>query len=108
MRLNPSAISTIAVSQSISVVLVLIQPQGLVTGVTLRTRMLLVAPDAGQCAILDLHDDAAVAFAENACGRLPVTGHRGGSFPALRPAACCATGGEQDPTASGHGGPGRA
>src|ERR1700756_3640721 len=86
-------------SQASAVVLVMIQPQRLVAGVTLRPGMLLVAPDARQSAVLDLHDDAAVAFAQDACGGLPFTGHRGSSFPTLRPAASYATGGERDPGA---------
>src|ERR1700739_2404549 len=84
--------------QASAIVLVVVQPQRLVAGVTLRSRVLLVAPDARQAAILDLYDDAAVAFAEDACGGLPFTGHRGSSFPVQwRPTACCAAGGEQYP-----------
>src|SRR5262249_21952669 len=63
--------------QSGPVVLIVVQPQRLVAGVTLRTGMLLVAPYTGQLAVFYLHDDAAVAFAEDACGGLPISGHRG-------------------------------
>src|ERR1700747_3897136 len=69
-------------SQASAVVLVMIQPQRLVAGVSLRPGMLLVAPDACQSAILHLHDDAAVAFAEDAGAGLPLTGHRGVPSPA--------------------------
>ena len=92
-----------------AVVLVVVQPQRLVAGVALRTRMLLVAPDAGQRAILDLHDDAAVAFAQDACGRLPISGHRGDPFLGPQhPEQHCAAGGERHQAASGRGAPGPA
>ena len=62
--------------QPAAVVLVVIEPQRLVAGVALRRRMLLVAADLGERAALELHDDAAVALAQDAGGRLPFTGHR--------------------------------
>ena len=66
--------------QASAIVLVMVQPQGLVAGVALRPRMLLVASDAGQCAVFDLNDDAAVALAEDARGGLPIGGGHPG-FP---------------------------
>src|SRR3954452_5239257 len=63
--------------QPVAVVLVVIQPQRLVAGVALRGGMVLVATDLGEVTAVELHDDAAVALAEDACGLLPVTVHRG-------------------------------
>ncbi|COV84551.1 Uncharacterised protein [Mycobacterium tuberculosis] len=63
-------------AQASPVVLVMVQPQRLVAGAARRPRMRLVAPDAGQSAIVDLHDDAAVALAEDARGGQPIrAGH---------------------------------
>ena len=69
--------------QPVAVVLVVIQPQRLVAGIALRGGMVLVAADLGEVAAVELHDDAAVALAEDARGGLPVlrssglSGHRG-------------------------------
>src|SRR3954454_25094127 len=63
--------------QPVAVVLVVIQPQRLVAGVALRGGMVLVATDLGEVTAVELHDDAAVALAEDACGLLPVTVHPG-------------------------------
>ena len=62
--------------QPAAVVLVVIEPQRLVAGVALRCRVFLVTADLGELAAFELHDDAAVAFAQDARGRLPFTGHR--------------------------------
>ncbi len=62
--------------QPAAVVLVVIEPQRLVARVALRRRMLLVTADLGQRAALELHDDATVALAQDAGGRLPLTGHQ--------------------------------
>ena len=78
--------------QPIAVVLVVVQPQRLVAGVTLRGGMVLVAADLGEVATVELHDDAAVAFAQDAGGGLPITDHGGVSFQTSRPAAGRATG----------------
>ena len=68
--------------QATAAVLVMVQPQRLVAGVALRRRMRLVAADAGQLAILDLYDDAAIAFAQDARRGLPIgSGHRGAYLP---------------------------
>ncbi len=58
--------------QPVAVVLVVVQPQRLVAGVALRGGMVLVAADLGELAAVELHDDAAVAFAQDARGGLPV------------------------------------
>src|SRR4029079_14403092 len=87
--------------QPVAIVLVVIQPQRLVAGVPLRGGMVLVAADLGEVAAVELHDDAAVALAEDACGGLPgrsrnagdiISSHRGISFPTPRPAAGRAVG----------------
>ncbi len=58
------------------VVLVVVQPQRLLTGVALRRPVTLVATDAGERSVLDPHLDPAVAGAENA-HRLLIVGHGG-------------------------------
>ena len=54
-----------------AVVLVVVEAQCLVTGVTVRARMVLVAADLRQRAALGLYDDSAVALTEDARGGLP-------------------------------------
>jgi len=52
--------------QATAIVLVVVQAQCLVAGVPTRRGVVLVAADAGQGAVLDLHHDAAVAFTQKA------------------------------------------
>ena len=64
--------------QTVATVLVVIEPHRLVARVALRARMGLVPTNAAQRAPLELDFYAAVAFAEDACSRLPFgRGHLG-------------------------------
>src|SRR5689334_16885806 len=64
--------------QPVTAVLVVVEPEGLVAGVSLRGRVRLVTADARQVAAIQLHLDAAVALAQDARRLLPaVLGHGG-------------------------------
>ncbi len=85
--------------QPVAAVLVVVEPKGLVARVALRSGMLLVTADLDQPAVVDLHDDTAVALAQDAGRRLPLraghltSGHLWSPFRVSRPAGACATGG---------------
>src|SRR5829696_6891880 len=53
--------------QPVAVVLIVVQSQRLVAGVALRGGMVLVAADLDEVTAVDLHDDATVALAQDAC-----------------------------------------
>ena len=52
--------------QAVAGVLVVVEALGLLTGIAVRARACLVAPDRRQVPVLDLHLDAAVEAAEDA------------------------------------------
>jgi len=53
--------------KAVAVVLVVVQPQRLVAGIALRRGMVFVATDLREIAAVELHDDATVALAQDAC-----------------------------------------